>query len=91
MGTQVVGLLEETAKMFRPRVEMAYDQALVQLQQQLLDKYDKFVSEQREQLLQDIMDARQRIVDSIMVETLGEQSDGAHIRIYMRDDDEQSE
>jgi hypothetical protein len=91
MGTQVVGLLEETAKMFRPRVEMAYDQALVQLQQQLLDKYDKFVSEQREQLLQDIMDARQRIVDSIMVEALGEQSDGAHIRIYMRDDDEQSE
>lgn len=91
MGTQVVGLLEETAKMFRPRVEMAYDQALVQLQQQLLDKYDKFVSEQREQLLQDIMDARQRIVDSIMVETLGEQSDGAHIRIYMRDDDQQSE
>jgi len=91
MESQVVGVMEEAAKMFRQRVEIEYDRTLVKAQQKALNDYDEFVKKRRDELVDEIMAARERIVNSVVVEALKESELGSHVRIYLRADSEQSE
>ena len=76
MGAQIVGMFDEAAKMFRARVEMEYDSALLKKQQQLVDE---------------MMKARENIINQVVVESFNEEPTGSYVKIYLRDDGEQSE
>ena len=91
MGAQIVGMLDEAAKMFKARVEMEYDTALLKKQQQLLDDYDEWTKKRREQLVDEMMRARENIINQVVVESLNEEPTGSYVKIYLRDYGEQSE
>ncbi len=91
MGAQIVGMLDEAGRMFKQRVEMAYDAALLKKQQQLLDDYDEWTQKRREQLVDEMMKARENIINQVVVESLNEEPNGSYVKIYLRDDGEQSE
>jgi predicted P-loop ATPase/GTPase len=91
MGAQIVGMLDEAGRMFKSRVEMEYDSALLKKQQQLLDDYDEWTQKRREQLVDEMMRARENIINQVVVESLNEEPNGSYVKIYLRDDGEQSE
>ena len=91
MGAQIVGMLDEAAKMFKSRIEMEYDSAMLKTQQKLLKNYDEWTKKRREQLVNEMMQAREDLINRIVVESLGDKPTGSYVKIYLRDDGEQSE
>ena len=75
----------------RSKQIMAYDSALLKKQQQLLDDYDEWTQKRREQLVDEMMKARENIINQVVVESLNEEPNGSYVKIYLRDDGEQSE